>query len=163
MSGNHWTKGYLFWVFPKKERLLKGEHPESPRPRISRQALTVSPGVALCRAHSVLVPGSSALAPALSSSAVALPRYRPAGRYWTEKAEWRQSWAWRPGFWAQGPRFPLKPPSHQAPANTSGQLVEHVYHREEIDHWADLLQKVTGHAPCQVAQSPAGIEWEDAL
>lgn len=68
--------------FPRRSVYSKVSILSSPSPPcISRQALTVSPGVALCRAHSVLVPGSSALAPALSFSAVALPRYRPAGRY----------------------------------------------------------------------------------
>lgn len=52
----------------------------------SKHALTASPGVALCQVHSVLALGWSALALALSSSAVALSRYRPAKRYWVEKA-----------------------------------------------------------------------------
>lgn len=50
-------------------------------------ALTVSPGVAWCLIHSVLAPGWPALALALSSSSVALPRYRPSVGQGGEGAE----------------------------------------------------------------------------
>lgn len=55
--------------------------------------------------------------------------------------------------------LPLMPkhPSHQAPSDPSGQLIDHVYHFKEVCHPVDLLQKLTGHAPCQRTQSPGGV------
>lgn len=60
---------------PRAYLLLQVEFSKDPVSPVV--ALTVSLGVAWCLAHSVLAPGWPALALALSSSAVALPRYRP--------------------------------------------------------------------------------------
>lgn len=60
------------------------------------------------------------------------------------------------GGWVLYLRMP-KHPSHQASSNPSGQLIEHVYHFKEVCHRVDLLQKLTGHAPCQGSQSPVGV------
>lgn len=98
--------------FPRADLLLQAEFSKEPvSPFI---ALTVSPGVAWCLAHSVLAPGWPALALALSFSAVAPPRYRPSAGQGGETGA-RQSWAWQLASVPRAHASLLPPINAQAP------------------------------------------------